>query len=68
MEDKYDENLGINLAVTRIGLQNVLETNLRATEGKAIERPMGSPKISRLDDLVFTLPNCIICLLLWKKN
>ncbi|NLM52508.1 MAG: FMN-binding glutamate synthase family protein [Firmicutes bacterium] len=56
MEDKYDENLWeLISAVTRIGLQNVLETNLRATEGKAIERPMGSPKkFPSLDDLVFT--------------
>ena len=56
MEDKYDENMWeLVSAVTRIGLQNVLETNLRATEGKAIARPMGSPKkFPSLDDLVFS--------------
>ena len=56
MEDPYDENLWeLVSASTRIGLQNVLETNLRSAEGKAIARPMGSPKkFPSLDDLVFT--------------
>ncbi|HZK23912.1 MAG TPA: FMN-binding glutamate synthase family protein, partial [Oscillospiraceae bacterium] len=62
MEDKYDENMWeLISAATRIGLQNVLETNLRATEGKAIARPMGSPKkFPSLDDLVFTFAQMYI--------
>lgn len=56
MEDPYDENMWeLISASTRIGLQNVVETNLRASQGKAITRPMGSPKkFPSLDDLVFT--------------
>jgi glutamate synthase domain-containing protein 2 len=56
MEDTYDENMWeLVSAATRLGLQNIIETNLRATEGKAIARPMGSPKkFPSLDDLVFT--------------
>ncbi|NLZ39585.1 MAG: FMN-binding glutamate synthase family protein [Firmicutes bacterium] len=56
MEDPYDENLWeLISAGTRIGWQNVVETNLRSATGKAISRPMGSPKkFPSLDDLVFT--------------
>lgn len=57
MKDPYDENLWeLISAVSRIGPQTVVETNLRATEGKVIERPLGSPKkFPSLDDLMFTV-------------
>ncbi len=45
MTDIYDENLyELVSSTSRLGIQEVAETNLRATEGKAISRPMGSPK------------------------
>ena len=57
MEDIYDENLWeLVSAVTRVGPQNVVETNMRATQGKAIERPLGPPKkFPSLDDLMFSI-------------
>ncbi|MCR3921736.1 MAG: FMN-binding glutamate synthase family protein [Firmicutes bacterium] len=62
MEDTYDENMWeLVSATTRIGLQNVVETNLRSTEGKVIGRPLGSPKIfPSMDDLVFTIAQLYI--------
>jgi len=56
MEDPYDENLWELISATsRIGLQNVVETNLRSAQGRMITRPMGSPKkFPSLDDIVFT--------------
>lgn len=45
MTDPYHENLWEFISAgTRVGLQNIVETNLRAQEGKAISRPLGSPK------------------------
>lgn len=57
MDDLYDENMWeLVSAATRIGLQQVLETNLRSADGKKIERPMGSPKqFPGLDDLMFSI-------------
>ncbi|MDW7650291.1 MAG: FMN-binding glutamate synthase family protein [Bacillota bacterium] len=57
MEDLYDENIWeLVSSAMRIGLQTVVETNLRASEGKAIGRPMGSPKkFPSLDDLIFSI-------------
>jgi len=57
MQDLYDENLWeLVSAVTRISPQIVAETNMRATEGKAIERPLGPPKkFPSLDDLMFSI-------------
>ncbi len=57
MEDLYDENIWELITSTgRIGVQTVIETNLRATEGKTINRPMGSPKkFTGLDSLMFSI-------------
>ncbi len=45
MSDLYDENIYEVISATkRVGVQESIETGLRATEGKAISRPMGSPK------------------------
>src|SRR5690554_3490955 len=45
MVDKYQENLWEFVSATRkVGLQNIVETNLRAQEGKLLQRPLGSPK------------------------
>lgn len=45
MVDSYDENLWEFIsASTKVGLQNIVETNLRSQEGKVIKRPLGSPK------------------------
>lgn len=57
MEDLYDENLWeLVSALTKESPQIIVETNLRATEGKVIERPLGSPKkFPSLDDLMFSI-------------
>lgn len=45
MIDKYEENIWEFVsAATKVGLQNIVETNLRSQEGKVIRRPLGSPK------------------------
>jgi len=45
MVDSYSENLWEFVSASRkTGLQNIVETNLRAQEGKMIKRPLGSPK------------------------
>jgi glutamate synthase domain-containing protein 2 len=56
MTDPYDENLYELISSTsRLGIKNVMETNLRCTEGKIISRPMGSPKqFPSLDSLLFS--------------
>jgi glutamate synthase domain-containing protein 2 len=53
--DLYDENLWEAVSSTmRIGPQAVLETELRAEEGKLVERPMGPVnQFPSLDDLKF---------------
>jgi glutamate synthase domain-containing protein 2 len=45
MVDSYSENLWEFISASRkVGLQNIVETNLRTQEGKTIKRPLGSPK------------------------
>jgi glutamate synthase domain-containing protein 2 len=45
MIDPYNENLWeLVSASRRVGLQNIIETNLRAQSGKVLKRPLGSPK------------------------
>ncbi|AGL01069.1 FMN-binding glutamate synthase family protein [Desulfoscipio gibsoniae] len=45
MVDAYSENLWEFVSASRrTGLQKIVETNLRAQEGKLIKRPLGSPK------------------------
>lgn len=45
MTDPYKENLAeFYSAARRTGIQEILETNLRAEEGKVILRPLGSPR------------------------
>lgn len=45
MTDPYIENLAELLSATkRTGLQNIIETNLRSTEGTVLKRPLGSPR------------------------
>lgn len=55
MIDPYHENLWeFVTAGSRVGLQNIVETNLRAQEGKLINRPFGTPrKFPSTDDLLF---------------
>ncbi len=45
MTDEYGENMWEFVSASkRIGLQNIVELNLRAQSGNIIERPLGSPK------------------------
>ncbi len=55
MTDTYDENIWELVSATRrVGPQVIVETNLRAEEGKEIERPLGSPKnFPSLEQLMF---------------
>jgi len=55
MTDIYDENLWEFVsAATRVGLQNIVEANMRADQGSVIERPLGSPrKFPSFDSLMF---------------
>ncbi|MBS3975549.1 MAG: FMN-binding glutamate synthase family protein [Syntrophomonadaceae bacterium] len=57
MTDPYDENLWELVSATaRSTPQIIVETNLRAEEGKAIQRPMGSyRKFPSLDQLMFNI-------------
>ncbi len=48
MTDDYDENLAeFYSASKRVGVQNIIEANLRAEKGAAIARPLGSPRAKR---------------------
>ena len=62
MNDKYDENMWeLVSAAMRIGVQQVVETNLRSSEGKVIGRPMGTPKrFPSMDDLMFSIAQLYI--------
>lgn len=62
MEDTYDENMWeLISAATRIGVQQIVEINLRSTEGKVIQRPLGSPKrFPSLDDLMLSIAQLYI--------
>jgi glutamate synthase domain-containing protein 2 len=55
MKDPYPENIGEMYNVFRkVGLQNVLESDLRATDGEPLRRPFGTPKnFSPWDKLLF---------------
>jgi len=55
MVDKYQENLWEFVSAARkVGLQNIVETNLRSQEGKLIQRPLGTPKsFPGLDSIMF---------------
>lgn len=56
-KDLYDENLWELISSTiRMTPQVAMETNLRATEPKMLERPMGTPKkLPNLDSLQFNV-------------
>ncbi|MFY9526877.1 MAG: FMN-binding glutamate synthase family protein [Limnochordia bacterium] len=55
MTDPYPENLAeLYTATKRTGIQEIIETNLRAEFGRLIQRPFGSPKKYRhFDALMF---------------
>ena len=55
MTDEYYQNLWEFVsAVTRITPHKIVELNLRSESGKAVERPLGSPKkYPSLDSLLF---------------
>lgn len=57
MTDDYDENLAeFYSAGRRMGVQNIMETNLRAEKAQALARPLGSPKkMPAFDDLMFNM-------------
>ncbi len=57
MEDPYDENIWeLISSSSRIDPQIIVETNLRSTEGKVINRPLGSPKnFPNLQELMFNI-------------
>jgi glutamate synthase domain-containing protein 2 len=45
MKDPYTENIGEMYNVFRkVGIQNVLESDLRATDGEPLQRPFGTPR------------------------
>lgn len=55
MKDPYPENIGEMINVfKKIGIQNVLEADLRGNKGGVLERPFGSPvHFSPWDQLLF---------------
>lgn len=55
MTDPYKENLAeFYSAARRTGIQNIMETNLRAEEGRKILRPLGTPrKFVNMDGIMF---------------
>ena len=55
MKDPYPENIAEMYNVfTKVGFQNVLESDLRSTFGEPLKRPFGSPKhLSPWDKLLF---------------
>ncbi|MBS4021014.1 MAG: FMN-binding glutamate synthase family protein [Dethiobacter sp.] len=57
IKNPYDKNMfELISSGSRIGLQTIVETDMRATEGKVLARPMGSPKkFPNLDDLMFNI-------------
>jgi glutamate synthase domain-containing protein 2 len=57
MVDSYSENLWEFISASqKIGIQNIVETNLRTQEGQPIKRPLGSPK--RFPDFDGVMFNC----------
>lgn len=57
MTDAYEENLAeFYSAGSRMGVQNIMETNLRAEDAEVLARPLGSPKkMPAFDDLMFNM-------------
>lgn len=57
MTDDYDKNLmELYSAGTRMGAQNIVETNMRSETGHALARPLGSPrKFPNFNDLMFNM-------------
>ncbi len=57
MTDSYDENLWEFISAgSKVGLQTIVETNLRSIDGKLLNRPLGSPKkFPNADNLVFNI-------------
>jgi methylamine---glutamate N-methyltransferase subunit C len=55
MKDPYPENIGEMYNVfSKVGVQNVFESDLRSTNGEPLQRPFGSPKhLSSWDKLLF---------------
>lgn len=55
MVDPYDENLWEPVSASKkVGIQNIIEANLRSQRGKVIKRPLGSPKnFPNLDNVMF---------------
>lgn len=56
MTDEYHENLWeFVTAASRVGLQKIVEMNLRAESGEVVKRPLGSPKkYPSVDNLLFS--------------
>jgi glutamate synthase domain-containing protein 2 len=56
MQDDYPENIGEMYNVFgKVGIQNVFESDLRATSGEPLRRPFGTPKhLSAWDKLLFS--------------
>jgi len=57
LADTYDENLAeLGSATKRVGAQNIVEISLRSEEGKAIQRPLGSPRdFPTMNELMFNM-------------
>lgn len=57
LTDSYDENMWeLVSAGKRSGAQTIIENSLRAQTGRAIDRPLGSPKaFPSMDDLMFNM-------------
>ncbi len=57
MTDSYDKNMWEFISAgTRVGMQTIVETNLRSHEGTVISRPLGSPKkFPNADMLTFNM-------------
>jgi methylamine---glutamate N-methyltransferase subunit C len=57
MTDVYDENmLELFSAASRVGPQIIMEANLRAEDGKVLQRPLGPPKkFPSLESIMFSI-------------
>lgn len=45
LKDSYPENIGeMYNVVAKVGIQNILETDLRGTSGEVLQRPFGTPR------------------------
>lgn len=70
LTDNYDENLWEIVSTgKRSGLQTLVENSLRAQAGRAIDRPLGTPKtFPSLDDLMFNMAQIDTMPTLDQKN